>query len=199
MGGRPKGWLLAPPDVSASPGRTREGEKSRVSIVERTLGLARERCGEVFLVGRADAYATLGVETVADATTLGGARAEGPLAGLVGLLEHARDATVIALACDMPYLTREMLALLVDHAPDAVAVAPCEQGALWSRLFARYDAARVRTLARAKLDAGERSLRVVLDSVDARELPLTAEERRALRDWDAPSDIDDRRTKASLS
>jgi molybdopterin-guanine dinucleotide biosynthesis protein A len=188
MGGRPKGWLLAPLEASDA-----VASAPRMTLVERTLTLARAHCAEVLLVGRAGAYADLGVEAVADATTTDGVRAEGPLAGLVGLLERAREATVIALACDMPYVTSAMLARLVDHAPDAPAVAAREAGAraIWSPLFARYDASRVRSVARAKLDAGERSLRAVLESIETCELPLTLEERRALRDWDSPSDIDD--------
>ncbi len=185
MGGEPKGLLLG---------------ADGVPILERTVNLAREVSGEVVLVGRADAYAAFGVPAIADAN------AEGPLAGLVALLEHARDRNVIALACDMPYVTRAMIERLATFAPEAAAVAARETdgasaprgaarstpGAVptWSPLFARYDASRVAPVARAKLDAGERSLRAVLDAVDARELPLSPDERRALRDWDHPGDID---------
>jgi molybdenum cofactor guanylyltransferase len=182
MGGRPKGWLLAPP----SP------EGARVSVLERTVALARERCDDVVLVGRAEAYAAwrlgVGVGVIDDAT---GARATGggPLAGLVALLEYAAEGAAIALACDMPYVTREMLARLATFAPDAAAVAPRDAGN-WSPFFARYDAARVGGLARTKLEEGERSLRAVLDAVDTRELPLSPDELPALRDWDAPEDID---------
>jgi len=168
--------------------------------VERTVALARERCDEVVLVGSAEAYARLGLEAIADAAPgrrrvraqLGSVdtRGEGPLAGLVALLERAGEGQAIALACDMPHLGAGMLARLATFAPDAAAVAP-RDGGIWSPLFARYDAARVRAVARAKLEAGERSLRVVLEAVGARELPLSTEERAALRDWDEPGDIDD--------
>ena len=181
MGGRPKGWLLAP----------REGAGSRVSILERTVALAQEQCQEVVLVGRAEAYSAVGVPAIDDAVTVTscGGDEGGPLAGLVALLEHAAGGGTLALACDMPYLTREMLARLAAFEPGAVAVAPREDG-VWSPLFARYDSARVLGSARAKLQAGDRSLRAVLDAVGARELPLSRDEQRALRDWDSPEDID---------
>jgi molybdopterin-guanine dinucleotide biosynthesis protein A len=181
MGGKPKGWLLAP-----------QASEPRVSVIERTVALARERCGEVVLVGRADPYAALGVESIPDASTAQGESARGPLAGLVALLEHAGGGAVIALACDMPYLTREMLARLVGFAPDAAAVAPraAVGKAPWSPLFARYDVGRVRGVARAMLEAGERSLRAVLDAVGTTELACSPEEHHALRDWDTPADVE---------
>jgi molybdopterin-guanine dinucleotide biosynthesis protein A len=180
MGGRPKGLLLAPGD----------GASPRVTVVERTIALARERCAEVVLVGRAEAYAALAVHALADATTSDGETALGPLAGLVALLEHAGDRAALALACDMPYLTRGMMGRLSELAPGAVALAARDAGAVWSPLFARYDARRLAPVARAKLEAGERSLRVVLDAVETHELPLSAEERRSLRDWDTPQDVE---------
>ena len=200
MGGRPKGWLLAPRDPGG------RGGAPRVSVLERTVALARGCCDEVFLVGRAEAYAALGVPAIDDATAAEGARVEGPLAGLVALLERVGSGEAIALACDMPYLTRAMFERLAAFAPGAPAVAPrepCEaplareaEGAtIWSPLFARYDAARAGAVARAKLESGERSLRAVLDAVDTRELPLSPDERLALRDWDAPGDVDDARTR----
>ena len=187
MGGRPKGWLPAPePD----------GGGGHVSVLERTVSLARSCCAEVVLVGRAEAYAKLQLPVVADATTADGGVAEGPLAGLVALLEHVGSGGAIVLACDMPYLTAAMLARLAGFAPEAPAVAPRDpEGLVWSPLFARYDAVRVAPVARAKLERGERSLRAVLDAVETRELPLSPEERLALRDWDTPGDVDDPRTR----
>jgi molybdopterin-guanine dinucleotide biosynthesis protein A len=195
MGGRPKGWLLAPQDPAA-PADPSGTSAPRLSVLERTVSLARGVCDHVCLVGRADSYARLELSSIPDAVTADGARAPGPLAGLVALLERVGDGTAIALACDMPYLTSAMLERLATIAPEAAAVAPREaaEPALWSPFFARYDAARVAAVARAKLEQGERSLRAVLESVDTRELPLSAEERRALRDWDSPADVDDTRT-----
>lgn len=176
MGGEPKGWLIAPATE----------ERPRESIVERLVALARAQCDVLVLVGRSEAYARLRLPVVDDVAV-----GTGPLAGLVALLERgaAAGTAVIALACDMPYVHASMLATLSSYAPDAPAVAARDDG-VWSPLFARYDAPRVAPVARACFDAGERSLRAVLDAVSAVELPLTPDERAALRDWDAPEDID---------
>ncbi len=176
MGGRPKGLLLAPP----------EADGSQTSVIARTIAIARAQCDDVVLVGRAEAYASLGVRAIEDDAA---ARGEGPLAGLAALLDYANGASVIAIACDMPYVTAAMLARLASYAPDAAAVAPRDDGH-WSPLFARYDSSRVAAVAHATLASGARAMRAVLEVCDARELPLSPEERAALRDWDAPGDID---------
>lgn len=175
MGGRPKGLLPAP----------READGSQTTVIARTIAIVREQCDDVVLVGRADAYASLGVRAIEDDVA---ARGEGPLAGLAALLDYAGGATVIAIACDMPYVTRAMLSRLASYAPDAAAVAPREDGT-WSPLFARYDSSRVAVVAHATLASGARAVHAVLDACDARELPLSREECAALRDWDAPSDM----------
>jgi molybdopterin-guanine dinucleotide biosynthesis protein A len=147
----------------------------------------------VVLVGRADAYAALGLRAIEDDAA---ARGQGPLAGLAALLDYARGGGVIAIACDMPYVTGTMVAHLASYAPDAAAVAPREDR-VWSPLFARYDSARLAAVAHATLAAGVRAMHAVLDACDARELPLSREERAALRDWDAPGDLDDSTEGAS--
>jgi molybdopterin-guanine dinucleotide biosynthesis protein A len=157
-----------------------------MTVVGRTIALAREHCEEVVLVGEADAYASLGLAVVEDDATAVG---EGPLPGLVGLLAYARDRRVIALACDMPYVTHELLGRLARAEPDASALAP-RDGGKWSPLFARYDAPRVEGVARALLASGTRAVHAVLDACDARELVLSARERAVLRDWDEPADLE---------
>jgi molybdopterin-guanine dinucleotide biosynthesis protein A len=176
MGGLAKGLLPAPREPGAPP----------TTVIGRTVALAREQCREVVLVGRADAYASLGLAAVADDATAVG---EGPLAGLVALLAYARGQRVIALACDMPFITRELLGRLAGAEPDAPALAP-RDGGTWSPLFARYDPSRVEGVARATLRSGTRATYAVLDACRARELAMSARERRLLRDWDEPGDLE---------
>jgi molybdopterin-guanine dinucleotide biosynthesis protein A len=176
MGGCAKGLLLAPREAGSPP----------TTIIERTVALARAHCDDVLLVGRADAYAALGLRAVDDDP---GAVGEGPLGGLVALLECAARRPVIALACDMPYLTGELIGRLAREEPGAVALAARDHGR-WSPLFARYDASRVLPVARATLRAGVRAVYAVLDACGGRELSLSAGERALLRDWDEPADVE---------
>jgi molybdopterin-guanine dinucleotide biosynthesis protein A len=176
MGGIAKGLLPAP----SEPGIP------STTVIARTIALARDQCDQVVLVGRADAYASLGIAAIDDEATAVG---EGPLAGLVALLAHARGRGVIALACDMPYVTRDLLGRLARTEGDAPAFAP-KDGGKWSPLFARYDASRVERVARATLASGERAMQAVLDACGARELAVSESERACLRDWDEPGDLD---------
>jgi molybdopterin-guanine dinucleotide biosynthesis protein A len=175
MGGAAKG-LLAAPDT---------GEALAARLV-RICRAAIPRA-ELVLGGDAPAYATLGLQMVADDPA-----GQGPLGALHALLGRAErtNRDVIALACDLPYVTTELVGRLATHAPDAPAVA-ARAGGLWQPLFARYDAALCRPLSKDLLSADRRALRGVLELLGERavELPVAADETRLLDDWDAPADV----------
>lgn len=164
--GRPKGLLEAP---------------GGGSLVARILAIAGELGLESVLVGDRAEYRALRVPTLPDA-----ADGAGPLGGLVSLLEHAAGGSVIALACDLPYLERSIVDRLV-RAPDGVIVAPRRDGR-WEPLLARYDATVVLPIARAHLDRGELALQRLLDAAGAVELSIAPSEQRMLVDWDTPED-----------
>jgi molybdopterin-guanine dinucleotide biosynthesis protein A len=165
MGGRPKGLLV------------HDGE----TLVARWRRLLAGAGVTPVLVGRNEAYDAAGLETLDDAE--GG---RGPLGGLVALLERAGQGQAIAIACDMPYVSAELLEALL-RAPSAVAVAPRRNGA-WEPMFSRWDAPRALPIARARLEAGALGLQRLLDEVGASTLDL-ADHERELDDWDTPDDL----------
>lgn len=167
MGGHPKG-LLPTPD-----GR---------SIVERWRDLGAEVGSRSVLVGDARAYAHLGVESVGD--EVAGA---GPLAGLCGVLRARADAQIIAVACDMPFVTAALLRRLAFAESNAPILAPRRDGR-YEPLFARYDRARVLPLAERQLAGGDRSLQKLLRDAGARDFVLSDDEWPLLADWDEPAD-----------
>jgi molybdenum cofactor guanylyltransferase len=171
MNGQPKG-LLAAPD-----GRP---------IVERWRALCDAVGLRCVLVGDATAYAALGLASVADA------RADaGPLGGLVGLLRATTSDDVVALACDMPFVSAALLERLAFSERDAPALAPVRDGR-FEPLFARYRRANVLPLAERQLAsalAGDRSLQPLLRAAGARPLVLDDAEWASLADWDAPADV----------
>jgi molybdopterin-guanine dinucleotide biosynthesis protein A len=174
FGGVAKGNLRAP-----------SGER----LVERLEGICRTALpgAPVFLVGERAEYAGLGHETLADVPA-----GIGPLGGLRALVLRAAEARhdgVLALACDLPFVTTELVHRLATEAEDADALAPREDG-LWYPLTARYS---VRTLDAidAALMAREHSLQKLFARLGsaARRLDVDAEELASLRDWDSPDDL----------
>jgi molybdopterin-guanine dinucleotide biosynthesis protein A len=168
MGGTPKGLL-----------RTPTGE----TIVDRWRGTFDALGIPCVLVGAHDAYASLGLASVDDEPP-----GIGPLGGLVALLVRAGTGAAIAVACDMPYVSRALVERLVRAPSTQPVVAPRHDGR-WEPLFARYDPPRVLPVARRRAAAGIRALQGLLNEMGAEPLALAPGELDELRDWDAPSDV----------
>lgn len=176
MGGVAKGLLLAP--------------DSSFTLVERMLGeLARALPGvATLLVGNADPYSGLALPQLADEPA-----DIGPLGGLSALLLHAERAgaeVVLALACDLPFVSAELIARLASEAPGAAALVARQQQ-IRNPLFARYQTAAGLDAVKATLASGRRSLQAVLDCLgpSLAELSLSASEEALLADWDTPGDM----------
>jgi len=182
MGGRPKGLLEGP---------------GGVTLVERWRAMLVDLGAEVVLVGDAAAYAGLGLPVIADEPA-----GVGPLGGLVGLLRHGGTGAgtgtgtggslgarhVLAVACDMPFVSRALVERLLAAPDDAPIVAPRRDGR-WEPLCARYDPIRVLPLAAARAASPYHSLQRLLDDAGAAPLPLAPHEADELHDWDSPDDV----------
>ncbi len=167
MGGVAKGLLTAP---------------SGGTLVARWQRLFAELGWTTVLVGRHDAYADIDVECIADNPP-----GIGPLGGLIALLARAGEGRAIAVACDMPFVSIELLRKLASH-PSRAPVVAARRGSLWEPLFARYDAARVIAAAEERARSGEHALQGLLDALAADALSLESAEMDELRDWDRPED-----------
>ena len=169
MGGVAKGLLT-----------TESGE----TLVSRWQRLFAELGVPTVLVGQHEAYRALEAPKIADDPA-----GIGPLGGLVALLTTAGEGRAFAVACDMPFVSIELLRKLAAH-PSPAPIVAARRGDWWEPLFARYDAPRVLSTARARVRRGEHSLQGLLDEASAEPLPLTPVEANELRDWDRPEDRD---------
>jgi molybdenum cofactor guanylyltransferase len=136
MGGRAKSFLLV------------EGRR----IIDRQLEVLRPLFAEI-LIGANDvaAYAGFGLPVVPDAVP-----DQGPLAGILAVLEAARADHVLVIACDMPRVTAAALRLVMaPDAPEDVVVPVV--GGRPEPLFARYSR-RCAAAIRRQLAAGERKV-----------------------------------------
>ena len=122
--GSPKGLLRHPTEP--------------VTLVERAVSLGRDAGLAVVLVGEARDYRAVvpSVEAVPDAP--GGV---GPLGGMRALMARAGVGSVLAIACDMPFVTRDTVRRLAAH-PSGAAALCARRGdqAPWEPFCARWPA-----------------------------------------------------------
>ena len=95
-------------------------------------------------------YSYLGVKLVADAVP-----DAGTLAGLQTALSAAQGASVLVLACDMPFVSRPLLQHLIRLAPQADVVIPQHRGN-YEPLHAVYNKYNCLHALEAALEAGEK-------------------------------------------
>lgn len=185
MGGRPKGLLPA--------------RNGRETLAARLKRLCAEALGapHVVLVGKAAAYSGLGLESIADDPP-----GVGPIGGLRALLRAAEQhgaPFAIALSCDLPDVTSELIHRLATDSPARAAMA-AKVGDIWQPLFARYAAPAVLDAIEASLAARSHALQSVLARLgpELGALPLEPGDAQLLGDWDEPADLDrPRQVKAS--
>ena len=165
---------------------TREGER----VITRLVAVCREAVAdpELVLVGSVEAYADLGLPALADAPS-----GVGPIGGLRALLLAAEARcvrSVIALACDLPFLGAALIRRLASEELDAAFLSP-RDAEFWQPLVARYQTLAALAAVDAALAHGERALKSVPArlAARARALPIDERERLELRDCDSPDDL----------
>ncbi len=88
-------------------------------IRDRQLRTLAEITDDIMIVGGHLADPPTGTRLIADQHP-----GLGPLAGLESALASSRDHTVVVLACDLPFVTTELLVYLLSLAPTADAIVP---------------------------------------------------------------------------
>jgi len=175
--GQTKGLLLAP---------TAAFEQAPVTLVERLLALGEQDLGcDTVLVGQLPQYEFLQRPSLLDAR-----EQAGPLGGFVALLRHAQQqgkAYVLALACDLPYVTSGLLRKLAFF-PSANQVLCPLLDQMYQPFFARYTTSCLPLMEQA-LFSEQRGLQRVLRQLDPEILSLDAGQAKQLRDWDSPADL----------
>lgn len=123
----------------------------------------------------------MGYATVAD-----GVAGAGPLAGIVAALGWSPHPLVAAVAVDLPSLDVELLAGLASACDGHAAAVPVTPDGNEQVLHAIYSAEAFEPLA-ASLEAGERSLRRALTTLDVAWIPVADE--AFARNLNTPDDL----------
>jgi molybdenum cofactor guanylyltransferase len=142
---------------------------------------------KIVLLGEHASYVNWGLPMLTDVPS-----GHGPLGGLHALLQaanagNAEKTRAIVLGCDLPYLTATLLRRLIDHPAEGAVCVRTEQR--WNPVFARYDVASALPEVQAQIAQKQWRMTTLLDALGAAELPLSADEQAALRDWDTPEDL----------
>ncbi len=146
------------------------------TLIERVVAAARAVTDEVIVVAEdAERLPPMPVRTMPDVIPRAG-----PLAGLVAGFEAARHPDILALACDLPYLSVRLLRWMAAQPRTWDALVPFlsnEDGkAGWEPLHALYTRACLAAM-RAALDRGERQATAFFPAIRIK--PLTAEAMRS--------------------
>ncbi len=156
-------------------------EVDGVPMVVRVANALRAAgCEPVFAVGGDQAaLEALGIEYVIDAYP-----GEGPVGGVITALAACDTPVVVVVACDVPYLTADTVRALLGggvgaaHATVAVTDRVQPMCALWSRSALGQ--------LHAAFAGGERRLLVVLDQLEAQQVPANPQD---LANVNAPGDL----------
>ncbi len=115
----------------------------------------------------------------------------GPLAGLAAGLALTESPWVFAVACDMPFITSELIECLAGFREGVDAVVPVVQG--YPQPLAAFYATRSLSALREILNgSGRHSLRELLDQLQVRyvdESEIQAADLRSFFDLDTPEDV----------
>jgi molybdopterin-guanine dinucleotide biosynthesis protein A len=113
-----------------------------------------------------------------------------PLAGVLTALHTARHRLVFVCACDMPWISPAVVRLLCERIGAADAAVPIRSGYLQS-LHALWNT-RTAEAVSAALEAGERSVRGVLEALDVRRVLdwHLVDTGQTFTDLDRPSDLE---------
>ncbi len=169
MGGAPKSFLLV------------EGER----VIDRQLAVLSALFTEIWIVANDPApYLPFGLPIVGDETP-----GQGPLGGILAVLEAAQAEHVVVVGCDMPYLAIAPLARLAAADLAADLVVPFVDG-MPEPLCARY-ARKCAVPIRARLAAGNRKTSDLIEdqALSVLRVGFEGRSRRFLVNVNAPEDL----------
>ena len=117
----------------------------------------------------------------------------GPIGGLHSALKWAQangGTHVVAVACDMPDVTADLLQMLREHPSRAPILASrVDENSPWEPMLARYRPAALLPTLRQAISEGCRSFQNLFSRTEVELLELTPAQRRSWVDWDAPGDL----------
>lgn len=132
------------------------------TILGRTLNVLGTLADDVLIVGEREEYHAFSAPVVADAFPV-----TGPLGGIATALMHARNSHVIVVGCDMPFLSRDLLAAMARLPRDFDVLVPLRadrSGKRYEPLHAIYSV-QCLSVIRSAIHSGDYRLQNLLDTL----------------------------------
>lgn len=132
------------------------------TFVERIANAIAHHAGEISLIGENQNNAAFSFPVIADLRSHWGA-----LGGIHTALEHCQTPWALIVACDLPFVTADLIDTLARHRTSYDAVVPVQKSNQWQPLCALYSRGACLPPARELISAGERRARALIESVNA--------------------------------
>jgi molybdopterin-guanine dinucleotide biosynthesis protein A len=166
-----------------------------VSLIERAWRLVESVTGTPTVIGSPERFRALGLRAIADDSP-----GAGPLGGIATALRESSAPWNLIVACDLPYLTKDWLAYIIERgaASEADAVVPMnERGAepLCAMYHKRSEHAIREALARGtrKITDGLSGVRV--ENIERAEWKAFDSEGYLFKNMNSPGDYEEARAK----
>ncbi|MBF0487935.1 MAG: molybdenum cofactor guanylyltransferase [Nitrospirae bacterium] len=165
------------------------------AIIDRSLRLMAALFDEIIIsTNQPDMYFPKCEVLIGDVSTQ-----RGPATGILSCLLNIRNDRAFFIACDMPFVNSELIALLASYSSDYDAVVPCHMGTL-EPLIAVYHK-RIIPMLRKYIGDGVKSLAAILKTINTKyvegeQLHRVDEDGRSFININTPEDllnIDNRR------
>ncbi|HEY6331154.1 MAG TPA: molybdenum cofactor guanylyltransferase [Blastocatellia bacterium] len=149
--GRDKAWL----EIDGEP------------MIRRVIRAMEPVTANISIIANGPEYASLGLPVFADSNV-----AIGPIEAIRNSLEHCSTDYALLVACDMPFVTSDLLEFLLADPTGYEAVVPLDQEGNLEPLCAVYSAG-VLSAVTAIIKAGQRKPSLIYDLVKTRIVPFS--------------------------
>ena len=102
-------------------------------MIEYAIQVLKQVCDHIIISENTDAYDFLGYPVIADIYPN-----SGPMGGIYSALKYSDTDLNLVLSCDMPFISEQMLSLLIENAPNYDVTVPWHGGEKFEPMCALY-------------------------------------------------------------
>jgi len=128
-------------------------------MIQHVIDAVQPLVDDVIIISNQEEYATFGFPVYEDII-----KEQGPLAGICTGLKFSKTPKNLIVSCDVPYVNRELLNLLIDNAADAAVVIP-QKGEKTHQIIGVYDQSCLEVFMK-ELTNGKRKIKLAIEQMN---------------------------------